>query len=129
MKYWDWQNPTGVMSGDSWDPAWNSKDNRPASEWMSLDEYLAFVKQSGITPLFGVNSLSGRKFDREKEGIKRAAEMVAYVKKKGYGGAFWYIGNEEAHLHGGLVGYAKNIREVCTCDEGGRSRNSDLLEQ
>lgn len=57
--------------------------------------------------MLGVNCLSGHKFNRMPESIKRAADMVAYVKKKGYGGGFWYIGNEEAHLHGGVVEYAK----------------------
>lgn len=49
LKYWDWKKPTGVMEGDPWDPKWKIKDNKPANEWMSLDEYLKFVKKSGIT--------------------------------------------------------------------------------
>ncbi|MBF0198707.1 MAG: hypothetical protein HQL32_13405, partial [Planctomycetes bacterium] len=66
--------------------------------------------KSGIVPLLGVNSLSGHKHKRQEESIKRAADMVAYVKKKGFGGAFWYIGNEEGHLHGGTAGYAKAFK-------------------
>ena len=34
-------------------------------------------------------------------------DLVAYVKNKGHGGAFWYIGNEDAHLYGGVAEYAK----------------------
>ncbi len=108
VKYWDWENPTGVLNGDSWDPAWNPADNRPPSDWMSLDEYLTFVEQSGIRPLFGVNSLSGQVHNREAEGIARAVRMVSYVKARGFGGAFWYIGNEEGGSYpGGVSGYAK----------------------
>ena len=108
VKYWDWRKPTGVLNGDHWDPKWKAQDNEPPKKWMSLDEYLHFVKKSGITPLFGVNSLSGYVHKRIDESVKRAAEMVAYVKKRGFGGAFWYIGNEEEwHNKDKIPGHAK----------------------
>ena len=110
VKYWDWENPTGSRTGDPWDPAWNPADNEPPENWMSLDEYLDFVTQSGITPMFGVNSLSGVVHNRTEEGINRAVRMVEYVKNRGFGGALWYIGNEEAAEHGGIVGYAQIFR-------------------
>ena len=112
VKYWDWKNPTGVMTGDPWDPKWDLSQNRPSEEWMSLDEYLDFVKKSGITPLFGVNSLSGYQNKKTEQSVQRAVDMVKYVKAKGYGGAFWYIGNEEASQYdGGVAGYAKVFRQ------------------
>ena len=112
VKYWDWRKPTGVMTGDHWDPKWDKKKNEPSDKWMSLDEYLKFVKNSGITPLFGVNSLSGYEHNRMDESIKRAAGMVAYVKKKGFGGAFWYIGNEEGfHYKGKIAEYAEVFKK------------------
>lgn len=108
VKYWDWENPTGVKTGDSWDPAWDTNNNVYASEWMSLDEYIAFVEQSGIRPIFGVNALSGQTYNREADGIARAVRMVKYVKDRGHGGALWYIGNEEEGQYpGGISGYAQ----------------------
>ena len=108
VKYWDWKTPTGVMTGDPWNPKWEGSQNRPPEEWMSLDEYLDFVKKSGITPLFGVNSLSGYQHKKTEQSVQRAVDMVNYVKAKGYGGAFWYIGNEEEGKYsGGVAGYAK----------------------
>jgi hypothetical protein len=110
VKYWDWENPTGTREGDPWDPAWNPANNEPPENWMSLDEYLDFVVQTGITPMFGVNSLSGVVHNRTQDGIDRAVRMVEYVKNRGFGGALWYIGNEEVAQHGGIVGYAKIFR-------------------
>ncbi len=109
VKFWDWENPTGVNTGDPWNPNWNPANNAPESEWMSLDEYLTFVDQSGIRPMFGVNSLSGKKHNRQQDSIDRAARMVQYVKDRGYGGALWYIGNEEESEQGGIAKYAKTF--------------------
>ena len=111
VKFWDWENPTGVGTGDPWNPNWNTTDNAPPSEWMSLDEYLTFVDQSGIRPMFGVNSLSGHKYNRQQDSVDRAVRMVEYVRDRGYGGAIWYIGNEEENLHGGgIAKYARAFR-------------------
>ena len=116
VKYWDWENPTGNSgtTTDRWNPNFDGIE-KPASNWMSLDEYLTYVTQSGIRPLFGVNSLSGTLYNREPEGIARAVRMVEYVKTKGYGGALWYIGNEEEGMHSSAVGgYAGVFKRYAT---------------
>lgn len=110
VKYWDWENPTGIRRGDPWDPKWNPVDKAPAANWMSLDEYISFVNKSGITGMFGVNSLSGHKYDRQQDSIDRAVRMVKYVLAKGHGGAIWYIGNEEEFRHGSVAEYAKTFK-------------------
>jgi hypothetical protein len=110
VKYWDWENPTGLRRGDPWDPKWDSADKAPADNWMSLDEYLKFVNNSGITGMFGVNALSGHKYDRQEDSIDRAVRMVKYVLAKGHGGAIWYIGNEEEFQHGSVAAYAKAFK-------------------
>lgn len=105
VKYWDWENPTGDLKLDSWDPKWNPKKQIKPEEWFGLDEYIAVVKQSGITPLLGVNITSGYQFNRVEESIERAVRMVKHVKDAGLGGAFWYLGNEGKN--GGLESEAK----------------------
>lgn len=105
VKYWDWENPTGDLKLDSWDPKWNPKKQKKPEEWFGLDEYIAVVKQSGITPLLGVNITSGYQFNRVEESIERAVKMVKHVKDAGLGGAFWYLGNEGKN--GGLESEAK----------------------
>ncbi|MCG8371211.1 MAG: hypothetical protein MJA32_11945 [Proteobacteria bacterium] len=110
VKYWDWRQPTGVFSGDRWDPEFDPSDTAPDSRWMSLDEFLAFARRAGIKPILGVNLLSGKRFGREKESIERAARMVEYVRDRGFPGADWYLGNEEIHFHGGIRAYAETFR-------------------
>jgi hypothetical protein len=110
VRRWDWQNPTGTLDDDPWDPSWDTNNNVAASEWMSLDEYLDFIDASGITPHFGVNLYSGYLWDREADGIARTVAMVEYVKARGHGGALWYMGNEEAARHGdGYIGYFETV--------------------
>ena len=106
VKTWDWENPSGFFGNDPYAPDYDPSKNVDESEWMSLDEYLDFVEESGIMPMFGVNSLSGTLYDREADSIARAVRMVQYVKDRGHGGALWYIGNEEAYQHGGMAEYA-----------------------
>lgn len=105
VKYWDWENPTGDLKEDSWDPNWNPKNQVKPEKWFGLDEYLEIVKKTGITPLLGVNITSGYQFNRIDESIERAVKMVKHVKDAGFGGAFWYLGNEGKN--GGLENEAK----------------------
>ncbi|MEA1880336.1 MAG: hypothetical protein U9N11_06815 [Campylobacterota bacterium] len=114
VKYWDWKNPNGLRSDDIWNTKWDDSKQVDPSKWMSLDEYISFVETSGITPMFGVNSLSGKKYNRVDDSIQRAVDMVSYVKEKGHGGAIWYIGNEEVHQQGGIVKYAKMFKKHAT---------------
>jgi hypothetical protein len=106
VKTWDWEHPSGFFGNDYYAPDYDPSLNKDESKWMSLDEYLDFVDASGIMPMFGVNSLSGTLYDREADSIARAVKMVQYVKDRGYGGALWYIGNEEAYSHGSMADYA-----------------------
>ena len=32
VKYWDWENPTGDLKLDSWDPKWNPKKQKKPEE-------------------------------------------------------------------------------------------------
>jgi hypothetical protein len=110
VKFWDWENPTGQPFVDALDPAFNASKNQPASTWMSLDEYLAIVDKTSIRPILGVNAAHGARYNVEAAYIAKAVRMVQYVKDRGYGGAIWYIGNEEAYTyHGGMERYARTF--------------------
>ena len=111
VKYWDWEDPTGQPFSDPMLPSFDPKLNKPESEWMSLDEYLDFVKAAGMTPLIGVNSYLGAVHGGESEMIEKAVRLVRHVKERGFGGGFYYIGNEEGHKHGGHAGYARSFRK------------------
>lgn len=117
VKYWDWRNPTGHMMGDPWDDP--APERAPPSNWMSLDEYLHFVRVSGVAPLIGINLLSGVRHDRVEDSVARAVDQVKYVVSKGYEGAFYYLGNEDMAKMGGLeetarifVRHAREMKRV-----------------
>ena len=117
VKYWDWRNPTGYQKTDHWDDPKTARV--PGSEWMSLDEYLHFVDVAGITPLIGVNMLSGVRNDRVEDSVSRASDQVKYVVSRGHEGAFYYLGNEDIGLLGGIeeaartfVLHARAIKEI-----------------
>ena len=107
VKFWDWKKPTGHFTGDRWDPRSGELSDAPGSEWMSLDEYFAFARRSGVRPILGVNMLSGQVFDRQDDSVQRAADMVAYAREAGFGGADWYLGNEDIGYYGGVAAYAR----------------------
>ncbi len=97
VKYWDWANPTGVFKGDNWDPAWDPANQVPASEWMSIDEYMQFVQTTGMEPMMGININSGHRYNRVADSVQRAKDQVQYCIDKGYNVKWWYIGNEEGY--------------------------------
>ena len=109
VDYWDWEHPTGIHRGDRWEPGYDSTNDVPATEWMSLDEYMAFCRRAGAEPLVGVNILGGWQYDRVEDSISRAVRCVKYCKRKGYNVRWWYLGNEiEGKL--GIENYAKLVK-------------------
>ncbi|MCK4958698.1 MAG: hypothetical protein KAT00_04850 [Planctomycetes bacterium] len=108
-SYWNWENPTGRMGTSSLDPGWDGVVADP-NKWMDIDEYLSFCSQSGMTPLMGVNYASCIKYSFPvQESVDRSARQVRYLKDRGFGGAFWYIGNEDLGDAGGRVPNAANL--------------------
>lgn len=123
IKYWDWKDPSGLQKEED---RWDENDHLRAdpSEWMSLDEYLDFVKVSGVKPLIGVNLLSGVRYNKVDESVKRAAEQVRYVVSKGHKGAFYYLGNEDMGQMGGIEEaakiFARHASEMKKVDPGAK---------
>ena len=70
----------------------------PENQWMSLEEYMDFVDETGITPLVGVNYNNHYhpNWMSEEESVAKAIRQAEYVvNTRGYKGAFFYIGNED----------------------------------
>ena len=116
LKGWDWQHPcpTGFKS-DPWNPQFIQMNPKkcevPGSKWMDLDEYLRFCDKANMIPLVGVNYISGILYGLETKSVNRAVSMVKYIDRKGFKGSFYYIGNEDMKLAGGLVKSAKSVRK------------------
>lgn len=92
--YFHWEHPTGNGWEDLWDPAYDTARDRPASEYMDIDEYIALVKETGAEPLVGINVNSGFRWGRVEEGIQEALRLMKYCRDKGLDVKYWYMGNE-----------------------------------
>ncbi len=116
VKYWDWQNPTGVFKGDHWAPNWDPANQEPDFKWMSVDEYLAFCDESGMEPMMGVNLNSGHRYNRVEDSVQRAKELLQYCIDKGYNIKWWYLGNEEGYPIDRYINYinrhAQAMKEI-----------------
>lgn len=92
--YFHWEHPTGNGWEDLWDPEYDTAEDRPASEYMDIDEYIALVKETGAEPLVGININSGFRWNRVEEGIDEAIRLMKYCKDHGLDVKYWYMGNE-----------------------------------
>jgi alpha-N-arabinofuranosidase len=94
VQYYHWDDLNGIaFEVDRWDPTYNAK-SKPPSQYMDLDEYIAFCQRIKAEPMVGINIRSGKKFNREKDSLDSARRLVQYCKDKRYGVKHWYIGNE-----------------------------------
>ena len=116
VKFMHWEEPSGVLTGDPWDPKYDPAENADPSEYMGLDEYLAFCARSGVEPMVGVNLQSPWELGRVEDGIAEAVRCVEYCKQQGAKVRWWYLGNEEAMKYPDLAAlvnrYADAMREV-----------------
>merc|ERR1712215_17628 len=97
-SYWNWENPCGKMGCSTLDPEFDG-NKAPVENWMSMEEYLDFCDEAGMTPLIGVNyNCHGNFWVSEEESMARAMRQVEYVVSRGYTGAYFYIGNEDRSM-------------------------------
>jgi len=100
-SHWYWKDPSGKMGISALAADFNGK-RADEENWMNIDEYLDFCRRAEMTPLIGVN-FANVTVDRVpvELSVRRAAEQVEHVKRRGFEGAFWYIGNEDLWEAGG----------------------------
>ena len=118
-SYFNWEDPSGAMGKSTLDPNFHQQDRVPAYEWMSLDEYLDLCAKAGLKPLIGVNyNCHGKSWAPLDESVARAVRQVEHVvKKRGFAGAMWYIGNEDgAPQH--VERWAQHARAMKAVDPG-----------
>ena len=92
--FYHWNALTGNGWTDAWDPSYSVSDNKPDTEFLTLDEYFDIVERTGGLPMLGVNCNSAFVYGRLEEGIGEALAMMRYVKEKGHKVRYWYMGNE-----------------------------------
>ena len=102
MSY-HWDSLNGIaFKFDSWNPDYNEISKYP-TDYMDVDEYIAFCRKVNAEPMLGINILSGKKYKREDKSLNEAKRLIQYCKNKNYQVKFWYIGNE---------GYAKGFNTL-----------------
>ena len=114
-SYWNWEDPSGVMGRSTLDPAFTDAERAPPHLWMSLDEYLDLCAAAALRPLIGVNYNCHRNpWVPRDASVARAVRQVRHVLKRGFPGALWYIGNEDAALGDAeaLAAHARAMRAV-----------------
>ncbi|MDP6359420.1 MAG: hypothetical protein QF473_30145, partial [Planctomycetota bacterium] len=108
VQHYHWDDLNGIaFKVDSWDPKYDETPPRP-SEYMDLDEYIAYCRRVHAEPMVGVNIRSGKKFKRQADSLEEARRLVQYCKDKGYAVRHWYIGNE-CFIGWGPAQYARQI--------------------
>jgi alpha-L-arabinofuranosidase len=108
VQAYHWDRLNGISFGtDSWEPGYD-RQPAPSTDFMDLDEYVAFCRRIGAEPMVGVNLGSGRKFNRLEDSLDEARRLIRYCVDKDYRVRHWYIGNE-CYIGWGAAGYAKMI--------------------
>lgn len=115
VTFWHWNMPTVPGWTDGWDPNYNPANNLPASECMSIDEYLAYCAAKGVTPLVGVNMGSGKRWNRVQDGINEAKALVQHCMNSGVNVVYYYLDNEpymaDANYTFTAAEYAQSINQ------------------
>lgn len=109
-SFFHWREPGVNGYEDSWDDPkthGNSKGRGrfqttwlPPEKWatntdfMNFDEFMAECIAIGAEPVVGINLSSGRKHNRQADGIKEALEWMRYCKAKGFKVTYWFFDNE-----------------------------------
>lgn len=108
VQHYHWDSLNGIaFKEDSWDPNYD-QEPAPASEYMDLDEYIAFCRRVGAEPMVGINTRSGKVHNRMADSFDEARRLIQYCKDKDYRVKQWYIGNE-CFKEWSADAYAKSI--------------------
>ncbi len=109
-----WDNLNGQGWKDNWDPDYDSKDDKPQSAFTDIDEYIQICKETGASPLLGINMGSGLRFDRVDDALAEAKTLVQYCLDNNYGVDYFYLDNEPYHRGANytmtLTEYAEQIK-------------------
>jgi hypothetical protein len=93
VSFYHWNALSGHGHSDRWEPGY-SLTNKPKSEFMDLDQYIALIKNTGATPLVGINMSSGHTWNRQQDGINEAIALMNNCKDKNFPVEYWYLDNE-----------------------------------
>lgn len=93
VSFYHWNKLTGHGWDDSWTPGY-SLTNKPKADFMDFDQYISLIRNTGATPLIGINMSSGRRWNRQEDGIQEALSLMNYCTEKNFNVKHWYLDNE-----------------------------------
>ncbi|MBN1765377.1 MAG: hypothetical protein JW860_08985 [Sedimentisphaerales bacterium] len=113
-SFFHWEHPGVNGYEDLWDPkqihgvspgrgkfqtTWVSPEKWAANQdFMDFDEFMNACRELDAEPIVGLNLSSGKKHNRQKDGIDEALRWMRYCKNKGYNVKYWYLDNEPWHF-------------------------------
>jgi alpha-L-arabinofuranosidase len=92
-SFYHWDKPTGEGWKDSWDTVSHVIPKNKA-DFMDIDEYISLALKTNATPLLGINMSSGRRWNRQADGINEALALMKYCKDKKFNVKYWFLDNE-----------------------------------
>jgi alpha-L-arabinofuranosidase len=108
VQSYHWDKLNGIpFKTDSWDPQYKSAAKKP-SEYMDLDEYIAYCRRVRAEAMVGINIKSGKLYNRPADSVDEARRLIEYCLRKKYRVKYWYIGNE-CYIGFGHKAYAAQI--------------------
>ena len=123
VSFYHWDKLSGHGWDDSWAPNY-SLTAKPKADFMDFDQYISLIRNTGATPLVGINMSSGRRWNRQEDGINEALALMNYCTEKNFAVKYWYLDNEpyQDDSNGGaktieeyaqlINAYAQRMKEV-----------------
>ena len=99
---WDSKEEHGTSTGRGrFQVTWVSPDKWAFNQdFLNFDEFMEKCIAIDAEPIVGINLSSGKKHDRQADGIKEALELMRYCKTKNYTVKYWFLDNEPWHHEG-----------------------------
>ena len=91
--FYHWNELTGEGWEDGWDPL-NPVTPKASSAFMDVDEFMEVVRNTNSMPLVGINLSSGRRWNRNQDGIDEALALMKYLKDNDFLVRYYYLDNE-----------------------------------
>lgn len=80
--HYHWDDLTGNGWADSWNPNYDTTNNKNPSSYMDLDEYMQLCLSSNVEPMLGINMSSGMEWNRQADGKQEAINLIKYCQKR-----------------------------------------------
>jgi alpha-L-arabinofuranosidase len=91
--FYHWNALTGEGWKDSWDPL-NPVIPKASTAFMDVDEFMTVIRNTNAMPLVGINMSSGRRWNRNQDGINEALALMQYLKDSDFPVVYYYLDNE-----------------------------------